>query len=80
MKQIEEMTATECYDMLDRLHTHKQIYGWGRSPDAAHARHYCNTMRAKVKKRLRQLKAPLTRPGDGRVYGPGAASWQRAGG
>jgi len=78
--RIEEMTAEQCYDELDRLHTHKQVYGRGYGPDAAQARHYCNIMRAKAKKRLKQLKAPLTRPDDGRAYGPGAAAWQRAGG
>jgi len=81
MKQIEEMTAEECYAELDRLRLDKQIRGRGNNPDAAHVRNvYYPAMKKKVKKRLKQLGAPATRPGDGRVYGPGAAAWQRAGG
>jgi len=80
MKQIEEMTADQCYAELDRLAEYRRIASRGRSPDAYQARHYCAEMKKKVKKRLKQLKAPLTRPDDGRAYGPGAAAWQRAGG
>jgi len=77
--KIEEMTAEECYDMLDKLAIRRSVEGRGSSPEASHAKWYCDTMRAKVKKRLKQLGAPATRPGDGRVYGPGQAAWQRAG-
>jgi len=80
MKQIEEMTADQCYDMLDKLKLRRSIEGRGSSPEACYARWYSDNRKAKVKKRLRQLGAPATRPGDGRVYGPGQAAWQRAGG
>jgi len=80
MKQIEEMTAQECYDMLDNLRLKRQIEGKGSSPEAYYAKWHCDDRRKKIKKRLRQLSAPAIRPGDQRVYGPGAASWQRAGG
>lgn len=80
MKQIEEMTAEECYDLLDDLKLKRSIEGRGSSPEACYAKWYCNDRKAKVKRRLKELKAPTTRPGDRRVYGPGQASWQRAGG
>jgi len=78
--QIEDMTADQCYDMLDNLKIKRSIEGRGSSPEACYAKWYCNTMQAKVKKRLKQLGAKATRPGDGRTYGPGAAAWQRAAG
>jgi len=80
MKQIEEMTAEECYDMLDKLKLRRSIEGRGSSPEACYAKWYCDDRRKKVKARLRQLGARATRPGDGHVYGPGQATWQRAGG
>jgi len=79
MKAIEEMTADECYDMLDKLKLRKSIEGRGSSPEACYAKWYCDDRRKKVKKRLKQLGAPATHPGDGRIYGPGAAPFQRAG-
>jgi len=78
--KIEDMTTDQCYAELDRLAERRRTEGRGSSPEACYAKWYCDDRRKKVKKRLRQLKASLTRPGDGRVYGPGAASWQRAGG
>jgi len=77
--RIEEMSASQCYDELDRLAEYRRTAGRGRNPDACQARHYCGEMRKAVKKRLKQLEAPLTRPGDKRIYGPGAAAWQRGG-
>lgn len=77
---IEQMSEQQCYDELDRLFRYRKTHGRGSNPDAAQARRYCKVLRAKVKKRLRQLEARLTRPDDERVYGPGAAAWQRAGG
>jgi len=76
---IEGMTAEQCYDELDRLANYRRNHGRGRSPDAYQARHYCEVMRGNVKARLKKLRAPLTRPGDTRVYGPGQIAWQRAG-
>lgn len=74
--QIEEMTAEQCYRELDRLALYRQTHGRGRNAEAAHVRQvYCPTMRAKVKKRLKQLGMPSACL-DGRVYGPGQAVWQ----
>lgn len=78
--QIEEMTAAQCYDELDRLAERRRTAGRGRNPAAYQARHYCRETRKAIKRRLQQLGAPLTRLDDGRIYGPGATSWQRSGG
>ena len=80
MAKINEMNATECYNELDRLREKRRTEGRGHNPDAAQMRHYCDVRKEAVRTRLRHLGAPLTRPGDGRVYGPGQARWQRAGG
>jgi len=78
-KIIEEMTTEQCYDELDKLAERRRTEGRGRNPDAYHARYYCKIMKKEVEARLRELGAPLTRPDDHRVYGPGQAKWQQAG-
>lgn len=77
---IEEMTAEECWDQLDKLTLRHQIEGRGKGPDAAQTRTFCETMRRKIRARLKKLDEPMTRPGDQRVYGPAQARWQKAGG
>ena len=72
-------TAQELYDELDELTRRRQREGRGRTPEAAHVREYCKRRRAQIKRALRRMGAPLTRPGDSRRYGPGQARWQRAG-
>lgn len=75
--QVEEMSALQCYDELDRLTSYRRSNGRGRNPDAYQARHYCKIMRGRVKARLKELGVPLTRPGETKVYGPGMAKWQK---
>lgn len=79
-KDYPTLTPAQLYNELDRLTEYRRQHGRGRSPDAAQARHYCNTMRAKVKRELKRLGLPTTRPDDTRAYGPGQAAWQLAGG
>jgi hypothetical protein len=72
-------TADELYDELDELTAHRQREGRGRTPEAAHVREYCKQRRAQIKRQLRKMGAPTSRPGDDRRYGPGQSDWQRAG-
>jgi hypothetical protein len=70
------MTDSELYHELDRLSLYRQIHGRGRNPEAYQARHYCKTMRRKVRADLRRRGLPARRPEDTRCYGPGQAIWQ----
>jgi hypothetical protein len=73
------LASCELYELLDRLTAFRRAYGRGNTPDAAHARQVCAAERARVQAELRRRGLPGTRAGDGRVYGPGWAGWQRAG-
>lgn len=77
---LEEMTIEQLYKYLDWLTKHRREHGKGNNEGAAHVRDYCKKERKRVKDELRRRDLPSTRPGDKRVYGPGAAAWQRAGG
>jgi len=70
---------SDLYEFLDDLTEYRRQYGRGRTEDAAYAREYCKSERARVKSELRRRGLPLTRPGDTRTYGPGQAQWQTAG-
>jgi len=71
-----EYTNDQLYQELDRLTLFQRIHGRGHNPDAAEVRHYCKTIRKKIKAELKQRGLPSRRPGDTRVYGPGQTAWQ----
>ena len=80
MEQIEEMTAEQLYRRLDWLAEHRRQHGRGNNEGAAYVRDYCKKERKRIKDELGRRDLPATRPGDQRIYGPGAAVWQKAGG
>jgi len=79
-ENLTNQTPDDLYQALDDLTAHRRAYGRGRSPEAAYVKEYCKAERARVKAELKRRGLRLTRPGDDRVYGPGQATWQRAGG
>ena len=79
-EDLTALTADQLYDLKDALVIYRSINGRGRTPEAAQVRWYCKEERKRINAELRRRKLPGTRPGDPRVYGPGTAAWQRAGG
>ena len=77
---LDALSPADLYDALDDLAAFRRRRGRGRTAEAAHARGVCAAERARVKAELRRRGLRATRPGDTRVYGPGQAGWQRAGG
>lgn len=77
---IKEMTPSQLYRRLDWLAKHRREYGQGHNEGAVYVRDFCKKERERIKRELKRRELPTTRPGDQRVYGSGAASWQRAGG
>ena len=80
-RDLTTMTNDELYAFKDRLQTMRDQVKGRRGPGPSHTRHYCRIMREKINAILKSRDAPL-RPlnSDQRVYGPGAAPWQKDGG
>lgn len=79
-RDLTDYTPDELYDFLNRLTEHRRQHGKGRNEGAAYVRGYCKRMRHEVKDELKRRELPGTKPTDCRVYGPGQAAFQRAGG
>ena len=77
-RDLSTMTTDELYELKERLQARFDEVKGRRGPGPAQTRHYCRVMRFKVNAILKSRDAPL-RPLDShqRVYGPGAAPWQR---
>jgi len=77
-RDLTTMTNDELYAFKGRLKARRDEVKGRRGPGPSHTRHYCRVMRDKVNGILKSRDAPL-RPLDApqRVYGPGAAPWQR---
>lgn len=78
-ENLAEFTIEDLYQTLDDLTFYRQTDGRERSPEAAHVKAYCKAERARIKAELKRRGLPGTKPDDIRTYGPGQASWQRAG-
>lgn len=74
---LREMAAERLYRLLDDLGEYRRQDGRGRSEAAMYVRDYCARERRRVQRELRWRELPATRPGDGRVYGPGVMRWQK---
>ena len=74
------LSTEQLYDLLDELQELRRRYKGKRSEEASQVRAFCSAERPRVQRELKARDKPATRPGDDRVYGPGCAAWQRAGG
>ena len=78
-EDLASLEPEQLYSLKDDLTLYRQIHGRGNTPNAAQARWFCKTERARINAELRRRKLPGTRPDDTRTYGSGTANWQRAG-
>lgn len=77
-RDLSTMSTKELYDFKGRLDVQRDRVKGRRGPGPSHTRHYCRTMRQVVDAILKGRGAPLRQPGSHqRIYGPGAAKWQR---